>query len=111
MKRLAYLLIPLGLVVLLLFVPIAGAQQEYQGGVMPVSIQDGYFNPADISVSSGTTVVWTNEGNQPHSVISDDGLFDSGLLYPGETYQTTLYGQGTTTYHCSPNMTGSITVV
>lgn len=110
MKRLTYLLIPLSVVVLLLFVPVAGAQQEYQG-VVPVSIQDGYFDPADITVPSGTTVVWTNEGNQPHSVISDDGWFDSGLLYPGETYQTTLYEPGTYTYHCSPSMAGSITVV
>jgi len=112
MKRLAYLLIPLSVVVLLGFVPTAGAQsQEDQGVVVPVSIQDGYFDPAHITVPSGTTVVWTNEGNQPHSVISDDGWFDSGLLYPGETYQTTLYEQGTYTYHCSPSMAGSITVV
>ncbi len=110
MKRLSYLLIPLSVVVLLLFVPIAGAQQEDQG-VVPVSIQDGYFDPADVTVPSGTTVMWTNEGNLPHSVTSDDGLFDSGLLYPGESYWVTFYGQGTTTYHCSPSMTGSVTVI
>src|SRR5215212_3497684 len=110
MKRLACLIAALSIVSLLMFVPAAGAQQEDQG-VVPVSIQDGYFDPADITVASGTTVMWTNEGYQPHTVTSDDGLFDSGLLYPGDSYWVTLYGQGTTTYHCSPSMAGSLTVV
>jgi plastocyanin len=109
MKRLACLIAMLSMVCLLTFVPIAGAQQDQ--GVVPVSIQDGYFDPADVTVASGTTVMWTNEGNQPHTVTSDDGLFDSGVLYPGDSYWVTLYGQGTTTYHCSPSMTGSVTVV
>jgi plastocyanin len=110
MKRLACLIAALAIVSLLMFVPVAGAQQEDQGVVVPVSIQDGYFDPADVTVASGTTVMWTNEGNAPHTVISDDGLFDSGMLYPGDSYWVTFYGQGTTTYHCSPYMTGSITV-
>jgi plastocyanin len=111
MTRLVCVLIPLSILVLLTFVPIAGAQDQESQEVMPVSLQDGYFDPADISVPSGTTVIWTNEGNEPHTVTSDDGLFDSGLLYSGGSYWVTLYGQGTTTYHCSPYMTGSVTVV
>ncbi len=111
MKRLACLIATLSIVSLLTFVPTAGAQQEDLGVVVPVSIQDGYFDPADITVASGTTVLWTNEGYEPHTVTADDGLFDSGVLYPGDTYWVTLYGQGTVTYHCSPAMPGSITVV
>src|SRR5215212_9061673 len=111
MKRLACLIAALSIVSLLMFVPGAGAHLEEDQGVVPVSIQDGYFDPADIPVASGTMVMWTNEGYEPHTVTSDDGLFDSGLLYPGDTYWVTLYGQGTVTYHCSPAMAGSITVV
>ncbi len=110
MKRLAYLLIPLSIVVLLMFLPVAGAQQEDQGVVVPVSVQDGYFDPADIAVPSGTTVMWTNDGYEPHTVTSHNGLFASEVLYPGDTYWVTLYGQGTTTYQCSDAMQGSITV-
>ena len=51
--------------------------------MVPVSIQGGYFDPADIGVASGTTVMWTNEGYEWRTVTSDDGLFDSGGLYPG----------------------------
>jgi plastocyanin len=37
-------------------------------------------------------------------------MFDSGLLYPGESYQVTFEGSGTVTYHCSPELSGSVTV-
>ncbi len=107
MKRLACWIL-ISAVALLMFVPIVGAQQE--SVVVPVSIQDGYFDPADITVAPGTWVTWTNEGDQPHTVTADNGLFDSGLLYPGESYSVWFDGVGTTTYHCSPNMMGSVTV-
>jgi plastocyanin len=100
----------LSIVALLMFVSTAGAQQEEDPGVARVSIQDGFFEPADIVVAPGTTVEWVNEGYYPHSVIADDGQFDSGLLYPGDSYMVTFYGQGTITYHCSPHMGGSVTV-
>jgi plastocyanin len=110
MKRLAYLLIPLSIVVLIWFVPVAGAQQEDQG-VVPVSAYDGYFDPADITVPSGTTVEWTNVGEKPHNVTAHDGSFASPVLYPGESYQVTFYEPGTYTYQCSDSMQGSVTVV
>jgi len=75
-----------------------------------VSTQDGYFDPAPIVVAPGTTVRWVNEGEKPHNVTADDGLFDSGTLYPGDSYWVTFEGQGTVNYHCSPQMTGSVTV-
>jgi plastocyanin len=49
-------------------------------------------------------------GQNPHSVVADNGMFDSGLLDPGESYQVTFEGSGTVTYHCTPEMSGSVTV-
>ena len=109
MKRLAYLLTMVSILVLLVFVAIAGAQQEPAQDVV-VSIQDNYFDPADIVVAPGTTVWWVNEGENPHNVTADDGMFDSGPLYPGDSYWVTFEGQGTVNYHCSPQMRGSVTV-
>ena len=109
MKRLAYLLTMVSILVLLVFVAAAGAQQEPAQDVV-VSIQDNYFDPADIVVAPGTTVWWVNEGENPHNVTADDGMFDSGPLYPGDSYWVTFEGQGTVNYHCSPQMTGSVTV-
>src|SRR5918997_4015824 len=111
MKRRAYLSILLLAAFALLFGPaVVGAQEEYQG-VVPVSAYDGYFYPADITVPSGTTVVWTNEGEKPHSVTAHDGSFASGTLYPGESYQATFYEPGRYTYQCSDAMQGSVTVI
>ena len=94
---------------------VVGAQEEDQGavpqGVVPVSAYDGYFYPADITVPSGTTVLWTNEGEMPHTVTAHDGSFDSGTLYPGDYYMVTFYEPGTYTYQCSDSMQGSVTVV
>ena len=112
MKRLVYLLTVLSILVLLVFVAAAGAQQEEETAQdeVVVSIQDGYFDPAHIVVAPGTTVRWVNEGEKPHNVTADDGLFDSGTLYPGDSYWATFEGRGTVNYHCSPQMTGSVTV-
>jgi plastocyanin len=110
MKRIAYLSILLLAAFVLLFVPaVVGAQEDQ--AVVPVSAYDGYFYPADITVPSGTTVVWTNEGEQPHTVTAHDGSFASGTLYPGESYQVTFYEPGTYTYQCSDAMQGSVTVI
>ena len=111
MKRTAYLSILLLAAFVVLFVPAAvvGAQEDQ--AVVPVSAYDGYFDPADITVPVGTTVVWTNRGEMPHSVTAHDGSFASGLLNPGESYQVTFYELGTYTYQCSDAMQGSVTVV
>ena len=112
MKRLVYFGTTLCVLVVLAVATAVGAQQEETPQeVVGVSIRDNYFDPADIVVAPGTTVWWVNEGENPHNVTADNGLFDSGTLYPGDSFWVTFDGQGTTTYHCSPNMPGSVTVV
>ena len=77
-----------------------------------VSIHDLTFDPATLNVASGTTVTWTNNDTVAHTVTADDGLFDSGVLEPGQSYSTWLGGSGTVTYHCEihPDMKGSVVV-
>jgi plastocyanin len=121
MKRLSCL-VAIALVGSLLLMPAAGAQTEGQGVVVvPTTeiravdvflIEDDYFEPKDAVVDPGTTLMWINRGQEQHTVTSDDGQFDSGVLEPGDTFLTTVEGSGTLTYHCTlhPEMTGSITV-
>src|ERR671912_2031894 len=109
MKGIASLSILLLGAFVVLFVPAVGAQEEQ--AVVPVAAYDGYFYPADITVPSGTTVVWTNMGEKRHSVTAHDGSFASGMLDPGESYMATFYEPGTYTYQCSDAMQGSVTVV
>ena len=117
MRRLSYL-VALSFLALLMFVPTAGAWQN-QGKmgqsaprVWSVSIEDFYFEPPDAAVQPGDTIMWINEGAHSHTVTSDDGQFDSGVLNPGDSYKVTFEGRGTITYHCNihPFMRGSVTV-
>jgi plastocyanin len=77
-----------------------------------VFIRDYYFDLANVGVEPGSNVTWTNEGNEPHTVTADNGMFDSGVLYPGDSYTVWFGGAGTVTYHCDlhPSMTGSVVV-
>jgi uncharacterized repeat protein (TIGR01451 family) len=77
-----------------------------------VSIIDFAFQPSSITIGAGTTVVWTNTGSATHTVTSDSGIFDSGDISPGGTFQFTFENAGTYSYHCSIHtfMTGTVTV-
>ncbi len=77
-----------------------------------------YFDPATITVKTGTTVVWTNTDSASHTVTSGNptagpsGTFDSSLIKPGNTFQYKFETAGTTEYYCTvhPWMTGKVTV-
>lgn len=78
-----------------------------------VSIQNMQFTPAQITIPAGTTVTWTNqETNIPHTVTSDQGLWDSGVLQPRQSFSHMFSTPGTYSYHCSihPFMHGTIVV-
>jgi plastocyanin len=85
---------------------------EPQPPARVVSIGDNFFEPADAAIEPGDTVTWTNNGAVPHTVTAENGLFDSGVLDPGESYTVDFDGQGMVTYYCTihPEMRGSLTV-
>lgn len=78
-----------------------------------ISIANFAFSPANIQVSAGSTITWTNNDSVAHSVTADDGSFDSGLIQPGASYSHTFDTAGTIAYHCSvhPNMTAEVVVL
>jgi plastocyanin len=77
-----------------------------------VDIHDRTFDPAQLEVAAGTTVTWTNGDTEAHTVTADNGLFDSGVIEPGQYYSTWLGGSGTVPYHSEtdPDMKGSVVV-
>ena len=77
-----------------------------------VDIRDHAFNPAQLNVAPGTTVTFVNNDAEPHTATADNGLFDTGVLQPGSSFEVLLDGSGTVTYHCElhPHMQGSIVV-
>src|SRR5918997_3496071 len=77
-----------------------------------VDISNHAFNPAQLNVAPGTTVRFVNNDTEPHTATADNGLFDTGVLEPGYSFDVFLDGSGTVTYHCElhPEMQGSIVV-
>lgn len=77
-----------------------------------VEIEDFAYVSATVTIKAGTTVTWENKDKVQHTVTSDSGLFDSGLLAKGVAFSYTFTEPGTYTYHCAPhpNMKGTIIV-
>jgi amicyanin len=77
-----------------------------------VKIDNFVYNPQQITVKSGTTVVWTNHDDIPHTVTSSTGAFRSKALDTDDTFSFTFTTPGTYKYFCAlhPHMTGSIVV-
>lgn len=75
-----------------------------------VSIESFTFKPAVLTVSAGTTVVWTNNDTAKHDIKSTE--FFSNALAKGETFTFKFEKTGTYDYSCGihPTMTGQIIV-
>jgi plastocyanin len=95
----------------------ASAQDNGEGTGTVIMLVDKTFSPSELTVPVGTTVVWKHESSLPHTVTSDTGLFDSGTLARGDTFEFTFTKAGTYPYHCKfhgdvggVGMSGVITV-
>ena len=81
-------------------------------GAPGVTISDFGFHAADITVTAGTTIEWTNTDGFNHSVVAEDGSFHSDPLGQGDTFSHTFDTVGTFNYICGihASMTGTVTV-
>lgn len=78
-----------------------------------VNIRDLAYRPAELTVKKGTKVTWTNNDDQDHTVVAEDGkAFDSGVIKPGKKWSFTFEKAGTFKYRCKlhPRMKGTIKV-
>lgn len=75
-----------------------------------VEIKGFAFNPAELTVAVGSTVVWTNSDAISHDIKS--ASFNSPLLSTGQTFEQKFTTAGVYDYACSihPSMTGKIIV-
>jgi plastocyanin len=75
------------------------------------------FSPNPVQVSAGSTVIWTNDDTQPHTINAGENatpsmLFDSPILAPGDTFEYTFTEAGEFPYFCilHPNQVGTVSV-
>ena len=50
-----------------------------------ISISNFAFVPATLTVPAGATVTWTNQDQQPHTVVAGDRSFRSPAIGPSTT--------------------------
>jgi plastocyanin len=65
-----------------------------------VSMAGFSFVPATLTVPDGTTVTWSNDSSFNHTVTADNGMFDSGVVAPGDTFSFTFDTPGNYLYYC-----------
>jgi plastocyanin len=66
------------------------------------------FDPAQLTVAAGTTLLVANVGGKPHTLTADNGAFDTGIVDPGaeggrfagKNASVTLNQAGTFRFHC-----------
>jgi plastocyanin len=77
-----------------------------------VAVKDFMFSPTTSTVRAGSTVTWTNLDDEPHTVLSDTGLFKSGAMDTNESFSFKFDTPGTYHFACSihPRMVGTIVV-
>jgi plastocyanin len=85
------------------------------GGSTLVAIRGFAFLPDAITIKAGSSITWLNcepAGTPSHTTTSDQGVWNSPLLAPGDAFTQTFNTPGTFPYICAvhPFMTASITV-
>jgi plastocyanin len=90
------------------------AQHAYADSAGPakVEIEDFMFEPTSIRVKAGDTVTWLNLDEEPHTVVSDSGLFRSSAMDTNDSFKFKFDKPGTYRFVCSihPRMVGTIVV-
>jgi plastocyanin len=77
-----------------------------------ILVKDFMFAPTPLTVKAGSTVTWTNMDDEPHTAVSDTGLFKSGGMDTNDSFSFKFDKPGTYHYTCTihPRMTGTIIV-
>jgi len=95
-----------------LAVPALLARAASPGSTVALDIAKFAYSPKEITVAPGTTVIWTNRDETPHTVTSNDKSFASKGLDTDDKFEHTFSKEGDFSYICTvhPFMTGVVHV-
>jgi plastocyanin len=71
-----------------------------QSGTTTIDMQQFVFNPKQLKVKKGTTVVFINKDNAKHTVTEDNSAWNSLDINAGKTFSFTFNQPGVIQYHC-----------
>jgi plastocyanin/mono/diheme cytochrome c family protein len=94
--------------------PTPNASGGQSGAQATVPIENSVYEPKELTVDVGTTVVWMNKDDDEHTVTSkgEPGGLDSPTLKQNDNYQFTFTTPGTYNYVCKVHdfMEGTVIV-
>ncbi len=76
-----------------------------KGNAVGVTEMENTFTSSDLTVTVGDTVVWTNHGQEHHTTTSDNGLWDSKDMKPGDSFSYKFKTPGSFPYSCTYHKT------
>jgi plastocyanin len=91
---------------------VAPESSAQPSNTIRIDVENFMFAPASMTVKAGATVTWTNMDQEPHTVMSPEGLFRSGALDTGDSFSFKFDKPGTYRYVCTihPRMVGTVVV-
>ncbi|MFL6624395.1 MAG: cupredoxin family copper-binding protein [Sulfurifustis sp.] len=94
-------------IVLVSFTARAEAAETVQ-----IEIKNFVFQPQEVTVAPGTTVVWINRDETPHNIKTRDRKIKSKVLDTDDRFSFVFDQPGDYTYVCGlhPQMTGTVHV-
>ena len=107
------LLLVLSCAAFVLLVVAVSPGEPVRAAIAAVGIVDFAFQPDTITVNVGDTVTWTNNGPSAHTTTSSTGVWNSGPLFPSQSFSVTFNTAGSFPYLCTihPTMQGTVNVV
>ncbi|MFP5501929.1 MAG: cupredoxin domain-containing protein, partial [Candidatus Sericytochromatia bacterium] len=90
-----------------------GAQTSVATQNTVVTMQDYQFQPQSVTIQTGATVSWQNQGVTVHTATANNGEFDTGDVSSGQSSGGVTFNQpGVYQYTCQyhPQMKGTIVV-
>ena len=96
------LLLRAGVVLFVGALVLLGLPGTSEGAVRAVAVRDNRFDPQEVRIDPGDTVIWTNQGARTHDIKSDkQGEFRSGSMRSGQEFRHRFDQEGYYYYHCT----------
>ena len=77
------------------------SEEDAPAIAMTVHVKDGEFDPRDIEIEAGGTVMWINDDIAPHDLhFLAPNKLHSGVVRPGKAWIHTFAAAGNYDYYC-----------
>ena len=95
--------------------PAPTASPTPTAAIATIEMGDNFFDPAQLTVKVGTTVIWKVVGQSTHDLAARDGSFANRTMSFGQTLSFTFTKAGRYPYVCMQHegdgMVGEVTVI